>query len=656
VAGVNAIDSLMGMQPQDALYTFNLMPSEYGLRLRKGYRQWAINCKEDPARASDQSVRTLIPFVSNIRSLSNNRLFASTAEGIWDVTLYNEQAPNQEVAYDIANEEAGYGVWCEFTGDAATGGTRGHYLLFADAVNGVWVYTEDSDAWARPADWTYEDPDDPATQIPFPVEDVAFIMVHKQRIWVILENSSDAWYLPVAGIAGELKRYTFGSKLPNGGNLVGLYNWTIDGGDGVDDYLVAIGRGGDVIIYQGEDPEITPDGSSVGAWTTRGTWFIGAIPNSRRIASEYGPDLYILSIFGLSSLSDLLQGNPAETNQPSRRVNRFLRADIETGKNRPEWQVVVNPADGFLQIVTPKPFQTPFVQYNLNLQTGAWGFWESVPMLCGQVWEGDYFMGGLDGTVWINDGGLDNEELLDPNQWQDDPVGTPGAEWSVAGDEYTVDGSNLTQSDYEINLIEPLEAGVKYQVSYKIKDGDTVGAQHSLSIGGVIILPWSVGNGVFVGSILGNGESVAAIQAATQLQATFYDISIRREKNPGDGIEFRNLTSFQAPQGHTQHARVGLIRTVGILAGNAAINTDAVYDYKVETPARFPPQVAMPDPSYWDSALWDNDVWDFVLEGQNFTSGALGMGRAFAILTAGSAQTRVNIVAWDLSFTVGGFL
>ena len=81
VGGVNAIDSLMMMPPQDCIYSYNLMPSEYGMRLRKGYRQWATGCSEIPARAENNDVRTIIPFESNIQDASNDRLFAVTAEG-----------------------------------------------------------------------------------------------------------------------------------------------------------------------------------------------------------------------------------------------------------------------------------------------------------------------------------------------------------------------------------------------------------------------------------------------------------------------------------------------------------------------------------------------------------------------------------------------
>ena len=502
ITGVNAVDSLMQMPATDCLYTYNLMPAEYGMRLRKGYREWAINCIQDtdPQTAPNQDVRTIIPFESNIQDPANDRLFAVTPEGIWNVTLFNDTAPDHVVSdadgWLQKTDPAGFGVFTEFTGDAAGDGLRGHYLFYADGLNGVWQYEEALDAWERPfakggnapqgqtpatdppAGWYYRNLQQPdSTQsdyyLAFPVDNVAFVMVHKQRIWVILEDEDDAWYLPTASVAGELKLFTFGSKMPHGGNLMGLYNWTVDGGDGVDDFLVAVGRGGDVIMYSGEDPEITPDGSSIGPWQTKGTWFIGETPASRRLATAWGPDLFILSTYGLTSLMNMLQGSPIQSTSPSKKVNRFLRVDVENGKDLYDWQLTIHPADGFMQIVTPKPAQTPYIQYNMNLQTAGWGFWEGVPIHCGFSWNGDYFMGGNDGVVWINDGVLDGTEIAKDNFFQDvNPV--VGVGWSVPVPlEFQCDGSQVAETEYTTDMVGPLTAGTTYVASYRVKQNST---------------------------------------------------------------------------------------------------------------------------------------------------------------------------------------
>ena len=421
VGGVNALDSFMMMPGQDCIYTYNIMPVEYGMRTRLGYREWATGVTGD--------VRTIIPYESNDSGTTNDRLWAATENGLYDVTLFNTQTPVEDVAFTVQGEEAGYGVKCEFTNDAGS-----HYLFYADGLNGIYQYTT-AVGWERPpsgitdGDWYYLPPGgaDPADRIAFPVEDVAFVMVHKLRIWVILEGSSDAWYLPTFAISGELKKFTFGSKMSHGGKLMGLWTWTLDGGDGVDDYMVGISHAGDVIVYRGDDPEITPESVSTGGpWSLVGSWFLGEVPDSRRIAASQGSELYLLSTYGITSLRDLMQGSVADENtkSPSAKVNRFLRQDIQTGKKRHEWAMNVHPADGFLQVVTPEPSNTPYLQYNQSTTTKAWGFWEGVPIISADTWNGEYFMGGVDGVVNIYDGGLDGTTL----PTVDEPLGTLGNE------------------------------------------------------------------------------------------------------------------------------------------------------------------------------------------------------------------------------------
>jgi len=662
VEGVNAVDSLMGMSPQSCIYTYNLMPSEYGMRLRKGYREWAKSCVESPQRAANIDVRSIIPFESNIQDAANDRLFAVTAEGIWNVTAFNTTAPEQEVVFATTGDQAGFGVFAEFTGDAAGNGLRGHYLFYADGLNGIYQYEEATDAWSLPTsgvandEWYYIDPTDGTTRLAFPVDDVAFVMIHKQRIWVILEDDDDAYYLPVASVTGQLTKFTFGSKLPHGGDLVGLYSWTVDGGDGVDDMLVALSRGGDVIVYKGDDPEITATGSNIGPWATRGSWFIGEIPDSRRVVVDYGPDMYILSVFGITSLSQLLQGAPAFGASPSYMINRFLRPDVERGSALPNWQLVINPSDGFLHIITPKPFSTPFVQYAQNLQTKAWGFWEGVPIISASTWSGEYYIGGEGGVVYVNDGARDGEELLNANAWQDAPTGVVPAEWTVpTAGEFACDGAQLAETEYETTLRIPTVIGVMYTVSYSIKDAPA--GQHKLTVGGVDVMAFKTGVGVYTSTFAAtSAETVAALVGDVDFIGAFYNVNISVESSAGQAIDFRVLTAFQAPAKHAKFSRVGLVRTVGVYAGTPAFTLRVVYDYSINLVPAAPAVPPNPGDNVWDSALWDTAIWDSEVEGRSELRGGLGVGRTFAVVMNGNANSRITIVGWDALFTVGGYL
>lgn len=383
VGGVNALDPAIATPPQDCLYTFNLMPSEYGLRLRKGYREWATGI----GAAGDADVRTVIPFEGV--DPANNKLFVACLDGIYDVSTDGTTSPTRVYEFTTKSGNAGYCTWTEFTTDAPE-----TYLFVADAENGIVQYDESTGTWAVPS---FTGPT---------LADIDFVTLHKQRLWVIEKNSARAYYSDVASIAGTLTAFTFGSKFTYGGNLMGLYTWTLDGGDGVDDYLVAVGRGGDVLAYRGEDPALS-------SWTLTGSYFIGEVPKSRRLAVPYGGELFLLSTFGITSLSDLVRGVDSASNprSPSAKINRILRPQVIALSDEPGWQLTSNPADGFLQIVEPFTSANSAIQYVQNLLTRSWGFWRNVPMLCADTWQGEYYLGAESGILWVYDGTLDNTTL-----------------------------------------------------------------------------------------------------------------------------------------------------------------------------------------------------------------------------------------------------
>ena len=382
--GMNALSPLISMPPQDCVYCDNLMPSEYGLRLRKGYSEWA--------NGVTGAVRTMLPFEGQVAAGSADRLWAVSENGIYNVTLFNEQAPTQDVVFAVQGEEAGFGVSTEFTNDAAT-----RYLMYADGANGLHRYVE-AGAWDVPVITSLDGT--------FDVADVAFVMAWKNRLWFIEQDSGDAWYLPPDAIQGVVEKFTFGSKFTHGGELMGLWNWTVDGGDGVDDFLVAISRGGDVLVYYGTDPTLPNFG-------LRGSYFIGEVPESRRLCVEYGGDLYMLSTFGVTSIRDLLQGHESShTNGPAAKISRFLRQAVQDGKDDHNWSMTVHPADGFLQVITPFDQTGAAQQYNQNLLTQGWGRWDGVPLNCAETFNGNYFFGTREGQVFLYDGTLDGT-LLD---------------------------------------------------------------------------------------------------------------------------------------------------------------------------------------------------------------------------------------------------
>jgi hypothetical protein len=396
VGGLNAFDSLANMPLQDAIYLYNLLPTPYGLDLRLGHVEWATGAGSE--------VRTVLPFEGQAADSANDRLFAVTPAGIYNVTANLTTSPSQVADFYSPEpspypEQAGRGVYTHFTSDASD-----HYMFYADGDAGLWLYDESTDTWTQQTTSEITSGIDP--------EDCAFVMSHKQRIWLVPKESADAYYLGVDAIAGASTKFTFGSKFAQGGTLVGLWSWSLDGGNGVDDYLVAISRSGDVLVYRGSDPAATD-------WAIVGSWYVGEVPNSRRITIEQGGSFYILSSYGLIDLRALMQGEDLTNEErvsPARKVSKLLAEDLRDYLDDPVWQIGQFSTDNLLMVVQPQEPSRPYEQLVQNTLTKGWCYFRDLPMLCMAEWQGRMYFGTSDGKVMLYGGNLDGTDV----------EGTPG--------------------------------------------------------------------------------------------------------------------------------------------------------------------------------------------------------------------------------------
>lgn len=393
IGGVDARIALGAGNLRDCVYTYNLMPFEQGMTVRKGFKEWQIGVETTSALG----VTTMIPYDGLDTQGSGDKLFAVTNEGIWDVSI-SGAAPILKFTFTDQTSAAGYGPFTHYITDAGD-----DLLFYADSANGLFTYTASTNTWAATTGITGVTP-----------ADVRFIVSHKQRLWMIEKDSTDAWYLPIGSIAGAATVFHFGSKFKHGGSLKGLFNWSVDGGDGVDDYLVAVSRGGDVIPYQGEDP------SSANTWSMVGTYFIGEIPEGTSFGSEQGGELYLLSSYGLIGMGDLLKGVDTAALAAGRadsgmtaKISFLLRQQMADTLEDAGWSVQTIPSEGGILINSPVTDSGTFIQYYYNIDTRGWGLWRGVPMLSMASWNGDVYFGTEDNRVMAMTVTVD-EVLLTP--------------------------------------------------------------------------------------------------------------------------------------------------------------------------------------------------------------------------------------------------
>lgn len=395
IGGLNTIDAGYDMPPADSPLLYNVISAENGLRSRLGYKEWCTS-------VGAGQVPTVMPFHGSSSNGSKDRLFATSGADIYDVSA-SSAAPTSKLTFASAAGDAGWGV---FSG--AVNSASGHFLLYADEENGYHVYTEASDSWAAVT------AGGGATQINgLDPTKIAFVKSWKKLILFVEKDSSRMWLVTAAGAAvpnsiyGTVTSFDFGSQFKHGGHLVGLWSWTRDGGNGMDDFLVAIGSGGDIAIYTGTDP------ADVSKFACVGVWFVGGVPAGRRIATDFGGDLLILSTTGVVSISKLSAG--ASEDDPSqyatRKIGNFFARTVQTYAGTKGWSLRMHPEDSSLIVTAPPGDTGQPTQLAMSLLTKAWFPYRGLPIISAESWGRKLYFGTADGRVCINTGYLDNVNL-----------------------------------------------------------------------------------------------------------------------------------------------------------------------------------------------------------------------------------------------------
>jgi hypothetical protein len=401
LGGLNTSSSGAALPPGDCVSVVNLMAAENGLRSRIGFREWATGL----TGSIDEEVRTLLSFSGS--EPSQNRLFSVTSSAIFDVSS-STTTPAPDYSFITTSGDAGYGVGRVFV----TAG--GHFLTYCDEVNGLVVYSESGTTWTAPAQGagaTEIDNVDPG--------DLVHVTAFKGRLWFTERDSSSAWYLPPGQVYGAATEFDFGTQFKSGGHLVGLWNWTYDGGAGLDDSLVAISSAGDVVIYQGTDPS---DASTFGL---RGVWQMGPPPAGRRIVRDVGGDLYLLSTLGILPISRLVVGAESKA-YATEKVSNLFNGLMLARKDLPGWAMVQHPEDNALLVLLPdySDEESQQLAQALGSPQRGWFRYEGLPMLSGEVWEKQLYFGTRDGRVCVATGYVDEVTLAAPDDF------TP-VDWSL---------------------------------------------------------------------------------------------------------------------------------------------------------------------------------------------------------------------------------
>ena len=228
---------------------------------------------------------------------------------------------------------------------------------------------------------------------------------YKNRVYVWEDQSMSFWYGGVNSISGAMTEFDLSRVGKRGGYLVTMASWTLDGGDGVDDYAVFIMSSGEVIVYKGSDP------SDSASWALVGVYYIDS-PMGRRSVVKFGGDIVIQAHEDYVRLSEVMRENLKRT-----KISGAAREASTAYADNDGWQVCSYPKGGWLLFNIPVS-GTRFDQHMLNIVTGAWTKFEGINARCFEVYVRDLYFGGIDGVYKADSGLSDNGGQIDANAYQ----------------------------------------------------------------------------------------------------------------------------------------------------------------------------------------------------------------------------------------------
>ena len=435
IGGWNARDSLANMSPLDAVQLVNFFPTPTDVTLRKGYSKTStgitgkvnslMNYTDSSLAAGyrlfaaagtkiyDAKPATAVEFFSGITNdkfqhvnLTNQAGHFLVACNGQDPTLVFDGTAWFKIATTTTAQTISsithVGAVATLTTAAPHGLIDGNRVTISGAIsseyNGTYVINV-----TGVSTFEYTMASTPAANATVVgtyttigitgVDSSKFINVNlfKNRLYFTEKDTLTCWYLPVDSIGGAALPLYFGGIARNSGYLQAMGTWTLDAGQGADDYAVFVTSMGEVIVYNGTDP------NTADTWALKGVWQLGQTFN-RRCFFKWAGDLLLLTQDGLVPLASALQSSRLDP-----RVNltdKIYYAVSQAATNYFAlfgWQINYFASENML--ILSIPTNTGMEQYVMHTITKAWGRFTGIEGYCWEVsGDNDMHFGG-DGYV-----------------------------------------------------------------------------------------------------------------------------------------------------------------------------------------------------------------------------------------------------------------
>ena len=432
IGGWNGRDSLANMAPTDAVQMVNFFPTPTDVTMRKGYTvtstgitgqvQSLMNYTQNSGyklfaaagtKIYDSKPSTAVEYFSGINSAKFQHVnmtnqaghFLIACNGV-DPTLIFDGTSWFKVATTTTAQTISsithVGAIATLTTAAPHGLITGNRVTISGATsseyNGTYVITR-----TGASTFTYTMASTPAANATVVgtyttigitgVDSSKFIHVNlfKNRLYFTEKDTLNCWYLDVDAISGPASPLYFGGIARNAGYLQAMGTWTLDAGQGADDYAVFVTSMGEVIVYNGTDPD------NAATWLLKGVWQLGQT-FARRCFFKWAGDLLLLTQDGLVPLASALQSSRLDPriNLTDKIYYPISQAATSYFDNF-GWQINYFASENML--ILSIPTDSGMEQYVMHTITKSWARFTGIQGYCWEVsGDNDMHFGG-DGFV-----------------------------------------------------------------------------------------------------------------------------------------------------------------------------------------------------------------------------------------------------------------
>jgi len=415
--GLNSRDNIANLKPEYASKLINWFPTTSDLMVRNGYKEYSLDIT-----GQVNSLMGYNGLSKKMFAVAGDIIYDATASGSATVS-YTPVASDKFISQNITT----------------SGGT---FLVAVNGVDDLLLYDGTT--------WTPINGASTPAITGVTTANLSYVTLAKRRLWFVEKSTTKAWYLDVNSIGGVAKSLDLGASFIKGGYLKAISSWSITGGFGTQDLTVFLSTEGDIVVYQGDDPDTASD------WKIAGIYNLGS-PIGHMPFCRLGTDLLVLTQQGLSALSqgqffaDTARAKTALTDNIAPDINR----DTTSYALNYGWQTIAYPNENMLLLNIPVAVGQQ-KQYVMNTITGAWAEFNQIYANCFLLFDEVMYFGGAGKTFTFWQNTTDNSAVINAEVITSfNQFGTPA--------EKAFKLARLTLSTYSTNQV-----NVGIELNYKI--------------------------------------------------------------------------------------------------------------------------------------------------------------------------------------------